>query len=68
MDITKLSLKEKVKLLKNLVDDLDIVLTACYGASETITSDDVDIATYDDKFHDIKKDHTVVISTNIMTG
>jgi hypothetical protein len=67
MTINNLTLKEKVKLFKILVDDLDIVLTAAYGSIGTISSDDIYISKEDLSFRNIKIG-TVVINTNIYTG
>lgn len=66
LEINNLDKNEKVELLKLLVDDLDIVLTACYGATGYITSDSISIWDRDDDWE--LKRGMVVISTNIMTG
>ena len=43
MDIENLKFEEKVELLKKLIDDLDITLTAAYGAEGFISSDNVKV-------------------------
>ena len=58
MNIEKLSFLEKVELLKELIDDLDITLTAAYGAEGVINSTDLEI--YDDV--------RIYIHTDICTG
>ena len=57
--VEDLNFREKVKLLKYLLDDLDIELTAYYGATGYVSSKDVkpDFAN--------KK---LIIETDIMTG
>ena len=68
MDISKLTIKQKVKLLKKLVNSLDVVATGQYGRAEPICGDDIFIINYDDSFHNYKNGETVVIATNICTG
>ena len=43
MDIENLKFAEKVELLKKLIDDLDITLTAAYAAEGFIKSDNVEV-------------------------
>ena len=59
MNIEALSFEDKVDLLKQLVDDLDITLTAHYGAESYICSSNIQENTLD---------KTVTIWTGIMTG
>lgn len=58
MDIENLNFTEKVELLKKLMDDLDITLTAAYGAEGFITSDNVEV--FDSE--------RIYIHTDICTG
>jgi len=58
MNIDNLTFEDKVNLLKLLVDDLDITLTAHYGATGYFCSNDVSII----------EDEKVEIWTNINTG
>lgn len=62
--INNLMLEEKVELLKELVDNLDIVLTAPNGVSAFISSDDIYISKKRNLFYNINVG-TVVIETNI---
>jgi len=57
MNITNLSTIEKVELLKQLIDNLDITLYAHYGAEGYITSTDITL-----------KGEEVSINTDICTG
>jgi hypothetical protein len=66
--IATLTLEEKVELLKELIDSLDILVTASYGATGYISSEDINIANKDNNDYSIKANQTVIISTNIMTG
>ena len=66
MNIEELTLHEKVNLLKELIDDLDIVVTGAYGATGFIR---------DCYLNEVANEHcleitinTVVIDTNICTG
>ena len=68
INVKELSFEDKVNLLKDLVDDLDIVLTACYGATGYITSKDIDILSVKDEIYNEIKKETVVIHTGINTG
>ena len=43
MNIENLSFNEKVELLKKLVDDMDITLTAAYGAEGFISSENIEV-------------------------
>lgn len=67
MNIENLSQQEKVDLLKELVDDLDIILTASYGATGTINSSNIEISDRQEKYTGINIG-TIVIHTGIMTG
>ena len=58
MNITALSFEEKVELLKELIDILDITLTAAYGSTGGISSNDIQI--YDNT--------RIYIHTDICTG
>jgi hypothetical protein len=58
MNITALSFEEKVELLKELIDTLDITLTAAYGSTGEISSNDIQI--YDNT--------RIYIHTDICTG
>lgn len=66
--VNNLTILEKVELLKELVDNLDIVITAAYGASGYISGEYIYIATEDDSDYHAKKGKTVFISTDICTG
>jgi hypothetical protein len=66
-NINNLTLEQKVDLLKLLVDDLDIVLTAAYGATGHISSNNINISKEKDDFYNINI-NTVVITTDICTG
>jgi hypothetical protein len=66
--LERLSLSDKVDLLRFLVDDLDLVLTAAYGATGLISSESIEIANENIDYCGIIKDKTVVISTDISTG
>jgi len=68
LDIKSLSEEKKVELLKELVDEMDIIVTACYGAVEPIGSGEIFLALMDDSDYLIEKGKTVIISTSIMTG
>lgn len=41
MDIKKLNYEERLKLLKEIFDTTNIVLIGAYGATATVTSDDI---------------------------
>ena len=58
MSVANLSFEEKVELLKELIDALDITLTAAYGATGSISSTDIQI--YDNT--------RIYIHTDICTG
>ena len=58
MSVANLSFEEKVELLKELIDALDITLTAVYGATWGISSTDIQI--YDNT--------RIYIHTDICTG
>ena len=58
MDIKNLKFTEKVDLLKQLINDLDITLTAAYGAEGYISSDNIEVS-------DSEK---IYIHTDICTG
>ena len=58
MDIEILKFAEKVELLKKLIDDLDITLTAAYGAEGFISSENVEV--FDSE--------RIYIHTDICTG
>jgi hypothetical protein len=58
MNIAALSFEEKVELLKELTDTLDITLTAAYGSTGEISSNDIQI--YDNT--------RIYIHTDICTG
>lgn len=66
-DITTLKLEEKVDLLKELIDSLDILVTASYGATiGYISSEDISIADKDDETYEIIAKKTVIISVDII--
>ena len=65
-EIENLSTEDKLKLLKLIFDNLDIVLTAAYGASGRVDTDRINIATEDSG--NIIKGETIVIDTGIITG
>ena len=58
MAIETMTFQEKVELLKELLDDLDIILTAAYGASGYISSSNIEV--YDET--------RLYIHTDICTG
>lgn len=58
MSVANLNFEEKVELLKELIDELDITLTAAYGATGGISSTDIQI------YDDIR----IYIHTDICTG
>jgi hypothetical protein len=66
LNLENLSLEERITLLKEIMDTLDIVATGAYGATEFIGSEDVHIAKFDD--YGIKKGETILIHTRICTG
>ncbi len=68
MNTKELSLQEKLQILKDIFDSTDIVLTAAYGAHETISGTDIYIAIENIDYCGIHKDITIIISTGIMTG
>jgi len=71
-NIKELSTEEKVELMKALVDEMDIVITASYGATDIMCSENIMIANYDQRdnllYGEIKKGETVIVATDIMTG
>ena len=56
--IESLSFEEKVKLLGELIDDLDIILTAAYGEEAMISSSNIQIY----------EENKIYIHTGICTG
>ena len=68
MDISTLSLQEKVDLLKQLIDDMFIIELGPYGSWSILDSDGLQIAGYTDLNRHIKKDETVIIFSDISTG
>ena len=58
MDIENLKFTEKVDLLKQLINDLDITLTATYGAEGYISSSNIEV--FDNE--------RIYIHTDIYTG
>lgn len=66
IDISTMSLEDKVQLFKDLVDDLDIIITAAYGAEGYISSEDVHYATRDT--YGSGKQTALFVDTDICTG
>ena len=72
MEIKKLSYDEKVRILKDIFDSTNIVLTGAYGASSKITSENIflveDRNVYDGWEDDKKSKGLISINTKICTG
>lgn len=62
--IENLTREEKIKLLAELLDDLDVVVTACYGEWQPISGKDVEPQAEPQAYGGAD----VLIVTNIMTG
>lgn len=68
MKINNLTTEEKVNLLKQLIDDLDITVFGCYGSSAKIYSEDIYISTRDDDYYNLKAGETVEMGTDLCSG
>ena len=64
-EIKDLTLSEKVDLLKELVNELDIVVLGCYGSSANVFAQEIHIAAEADKDYNIVAGQTVLIHTDI---
>ena len=68
--IKTLTPKQRVKVLKAIVDESDIILTAYYGAEDTLCSDEIVLSTDESQscIATVNPGETIFIHTSISTG